>query len=645
MRIFHEFTTAAWEVVKLPFWLIGLGWRRFVALGGRRIVLLAVAAVVVTVVALTVMVEATSQPGFCVSCHFMKPYFDSWHLSKHKDVKCIECHIPPGVGGTVKAKFIALSMVVDYWTGVYKRSKPWAEIDDGSCLRGGCHETRLLKGTENFKGVTFDHTPHLTKTRRDRQLRCTSCHGQIVQGEHITVTEGTCFLCHFKPDKNGVATDLARCTHCHTPPQGQAAADTSFDHTQVLSRGVDCLSCHATAVSGDGYVSKDRCNTCHAKQEHIEKFNDLNFVHQKHVTEHKVDCLSCHTAIRHGKTAATAGDPEEKCMQCHGGKDSPISAVWHGKLPGIPATPSKMASLKMSCNSCHVEPVHANLTAGKKNEQSKPECSPCHAANYNSLWPMWKGPLNQAIGAMQQDLKKMPAGGERDTLQKALDIYRDGNPVHNPDLAAILSEKISHKSESGTDKCTSCHAAAVNMAPPWHGRNVPHSVHAAAKVACETCHMSEQPNHGKLKLSPEQCNTCHHQKAAAANCQSCHSEQNKVYTGKIDNPAGVIPSKMSEASVGCTDCHAVANGKVTRRDPQTCVGCHEASYADTLNSWQKQSLSLLTALDKQLSSLSPTSAQYQSIQKLSAAMRRDGSRSVHNPGLFSDWKKRVEVAR
>jgi hypothetical protein len=643
--VFREFFAAAWEVVKLPFWLIGQGWRRFFALGGRRIALLAGAAVIVTIVALTVLVEATSQPGFCVSCHFMKPYFDSWRLSAHADTPCIKCHIPPGVGGTVRAKFMALSMVVDYMTGVYKRSKPWAEIEDASCLRGGCHETRLLKGQVNFKGVTFDHTPHLTQPRRDRHLRCTSCHGQIVQGQHITVTESTCFLCHMKPDSSGKATDLARCTHCHKPPTGQAAADTSFDHASVLSRGVDCLSCHSTLTSGDGYVPPERCNSCHAKLEHVQKYNDEVFVHEMHVTQHKVDCQNCHLQIRHGTEAITEKNPQEQCATCHGGKDSPIVAVWNGMLPNLPRSPSVMAKLGMSCNACHVEPIHQDGTKTEKPKFRGPQCSPCHTENYNSLWPMWKGPLAQKVQGLRKDAERLPEPKRSQVLQD-LDIYAAGDPVHNPDLIAAIANQISGRSEggAGTQNCASCHPAALNIAPSWNGLLVRHATHFKQGIGCETCHKTTEPDHGKLKLTLEQCNNCHHSRAAKQGCLPCHDLQTGVYSGKLPNPVGTQPSTMSAASVGCTDCHALQDAKVTRRNPDACVACHEPAFADTLKLWEVRSDSLLNLAERKMRSLNAGSKTYQNYQQFVAALRSDGSKTVHNPALFADWLKRIEVA-
>src|SRR5512142_793737 len=92
---FHEFISAIWEVVKLPFWLLGQGLRRLYALGGRRLLFLAAAVVIVTIAFMATSIQATSQPGFCKSCHVMEPYFKAWETSKHNFVNCTKCHVPP----------------------------------------------------------------------------------------------------------------------------------------------------------------------------------------------------------------------------------------------------------------------------------------------------------------------------------------------------------------------------------------------------------------------------------------------------------------------------------------------------------------------------------------------------------------------
>ncbi len=115
------------------------------------------------VVAMLFAMQVSSTPGFCGSCHIMKPYYESWSHSKHNQIACVDCHISPGITAELRKKYEALSMVVKYFTGTYG-TNPWAEVDDAACLR--CHERRLLEGKEVFHAVLFDHTPHLTESRR-----------------------------------------------------------------------------------------------------------------------------------------------------------------------------------------------------------------------------------------------------------------------------------------------------------------------------------------------------------------------------------------------------------------------------------------------------------------------------------------------
>ncbi len=610
--------------------MIKVGWRKLLSFGPRRIGFVLAATVVVTVFAMTSFVKVTSQPTFCKSCHVMEPYFEAWETSTHANVTCTECHIPPGFEGTVHSKFMALSMVANYFTGVYKRSKPWAEIEDASCLREGCHDTRLLQGTVDFQGVTFDHTPHLEQPRRDRQLRCTSCHAQIVQGEHITVTSTTCFLCHFKPDSSGSWSDLARCTHCHNPPAGPMAADTSFDHGEVLARKVDCASCHAAEVSGDGYVSVERCNSCHAQQDHIDKFSDREFVHAKHVTEHKVECTHCHTAIRHGAEAVVEREIAAGCAECHGGPDHAINAVWSGKIKGLPESPSSMARAGMTCTSCHTGDFH--LKGGGK---VVPTCTPCHDASYAELWPRWQAPLERTVRDLESKARALP-DSIRDVMLAALDIYKRGNPLHNPDLVKTLAKQIegtSHRRD--VESCASCHPGAGASLVSHGGRMFDHRLHASGEASCTNCHSTDSEQHGRLKISPAQCNSCHHQDVAKNenNCGTCHKPLQTVY----------MSSAMGEAGITCVECHTLEAGVPARSVVAQCVGCHDEGYADTLQVWSQSGELMLAALSRQMQSLRPESEIYRECEKLALEYRRDGSESVHNPVMFKHRFEAIPV--
>ena len=147
-------------------------------------------------------------PRFCLSCHYMKPYYEQWQASTHKDVTCVRCHpINPG--------FITTT-TVRYWLGAHN-PRPRAEVKDTSCLQGDCHDQRLLNGKERLSnGIIFDHKEHVTQLRRGEKLHCSSCHNQIVQGGHINVDKRVCFLCHFKGAAAGEAA--TGCPSCHVEP-------------------------------------------------------------------------------------------------------------------------------------------------------------------------------------------------------------------------------------------------------------------------------------------------------------------------------------------------------------------------------------------------------------------------------------------
>jgi nitrate/TMAO reductase-like tetraheme cytochrome c subunit len=327
-------------------------------------------------VAMVFMVQVSSTPTFCGTCHIMKPYYESWKHSKHNQVACVECHISPGLTSEIRKKYEALSMVAKYFTGTYS-TNPWAEVDDAACLR--CHERRLLEGRESYQGVAFDHRPHFAGSPRGLQLRCTSCHSQIVQGSHITVTSSTCALCHFKGQAPNEGT--GRCLTCHAIPERVVTtAGGSFDHSQVKRLDMDCRSCHGGVVRGEGNVPRERCLTCHNQASRLAELGNRDLLHRVHVTTHKVDCMNCHLQIDHGRAlppgaiaaaeapvpGAAAAEPQtpaampaghagaSACQACHGSGHMPQQNLYAGiGGRGVPRTPGPMYLAGVTCEGCH----------------------------------------------------------------------------------------------------------------------------------------------------------------------------------------------------------------------------------------------------------------------------------------------------
>jgi nitrate/TMAO reductase-like tetraheme cytochrome c subunit len=277
------------------------GWRG----ARRRIVLVVVGALVVGgSAALAGLWHVSASPQFCNSCHIMRPYVEAWKVSRHNTVACVQCHYPPGFRDTLWVKFQAMSQVAKWATQTYS-SKPFAVVEDGSCFRSGCHSRSQLEGkgvVMTFgRGTRFDHRPHLDAAKTGRQLRCTSCHSQIVVEKHFEVATSTCFLCHFKGTKSGrELTPIAGCTGCHEPPKGEITVGSiKFNHGELVQRGVACQKCHLNVVEGGGEAPRERCFTCHNQPEKIDRYRDTALLHTVHVSTHTIECTRCHTEIKH----------------------------------------------------------------------------------------------------------------------------------------------------------------------------------------------------------------------------------------------------------------------------------------------------------------------------------------------------------
>lgn len=247
--------------------------------------------------------HVSASPQFCNSCHIMRPYVDAWSASKHATVGCVQCHYPPGLRDTLRVKFQAVTQVAKWATGTYN-SKPFAEVEDASCLRSGCHATSDLQkpGPRTFgRGVRFAHAVHLDAAKTGWQLRCTTCHAQVVVDKHFEVERSTCFTCHFKGSQQGRdLTAVAGCTGCHAPPQGDITlGSVRFNHRDVVQRGVACQSCHLNVVAGQGDAPRERCVTCHNQPEKLERAGDLVQIHAVHVSRTSIDCVRCHNEITH----------------------------------------------------------------------------------------------------------------------------------------------------------------------------------------------------------------------------------------------------------------------------------------------------------------------------------------------------------
>lgn len=348
-------------------------------------------------------VTASDHPDMCNSCHQMKTFYESWENSAHKDIKCITCHYEPGLEGKMKGKVTGAVSLTKYLSELYG-PKPRTEVPNKVCLQGGCHDQMDMDAEIIHKNeIKFMHGPHMDEIVREKQLRCTTCHSYIVLGEHFTVSDDVCFICHFMEGQDHAAMD--DCYLCHGPPPDPVKYNGSeFAHVDFLDMAdnVKCSDCHIAVNVGDGHVPTQACLSCH--QEEMEIFDDHTIIHDTHITEHKVECFECHTLIKHGSKRMVE-EPALDCDECHRKRHSVPEQMYRGTGgQGVEDSPDPMFMVNVVCEACHkyeTDLTDAGEITYHVRTASVQACADCHGEGFDEMGLEWQEETKAAIAEIE----------------------------------------------------------------------------------------------------------------------------------------------------------------------------------------------------------------------------------------------------
>lgn len=561
--------------------------------------------------------QLSTRSEFCGSCHYEEPFIQSWKESSHSDVECHTCHLPGSFGAKLDRSAKAIGTAWRYIWG-YHMKIPRAEIDDGTCLQAGCHETRWIEGPVEFeKGILFDHAGHMGENIRGIHLHCTSCHSQIVQGSHMEVTRDVCFLCHFKNLPQGEA--VAGC-NCHDAPEEQVIHEGfEFKHAQYLSLGVVCEECHVSVAEGEGNVPTKMCVSCHNAR--LEAYSDNEFMHRKHVEEHDINCSDCHEAIDH-RDVKLVRSLETSCTSCHTGSHNPQRDIFMGiGAKGVEPYPSIMFKAQVGCDGCHLGSSPDGVMGGKVATAAGESCVMCHGRGFDKMLDDWSemvdeymtliAPLERGATRAWRDASAVRQSAVEEAYTRAvynLDFLRTGHGEHNlvytklillavqDDLKVVLDSlqpgggaraALQFREDDLRGNCTkSCHAnLRKTKYVSFEGMQMTHNDHVYKhNMECTYCH-DNTSTHGEVKLARENCLGCHHTQENVM-CERCHASQQRMISGLAGLGIEETPGVMAELS--CDDCHVDLHGGNNRAATlETCVECHEEDYDEIVAEWQE----------------------------------------------------------
>ncbi len=618
--------------------------------------------------------EFTSQSRFCAVCHYMKPFYESWQASSHGQIECQVCHYPPGLRSKLRAKVEGLLQVGRYWTKLYLKSKPWAEIPDEACLRPGCHDRRLLEGQVKFQTVVFDHKIHFEDLRRGKKLRCTSCHSQIVQGEHITVTESTCFICHFKKSEH--YPRVADCNHCHKP-ENLPTNKTRYDHQVALQNNLPCQRCHIQVTLGDGIVPRENCYKCHWEKDRLDRYEETELIHSTHITAHKIECNQCHLEIQHKviKDVEVLAD----CRACHSGFHEAQKILYAGEGGKGPVHP--LPSIKMekglSCQGCHVlhEAVGSKVIPSETLKASGESCETCHGQGFSQLLKQWEEAAQKEISLSKAALDKAQTELEASRSEKKeeakkllsnaafnIAVVEKGKAVHNMaysqellktvysligDAMKLIGSGYKPKPSALTAgrvpaSCATCHQGIEAVTVEIFGLSFSHTLHLnKTNLDCQACH-SLAPQHGKLVATKSFCASCHHE-PAPPDCEACHQIQPLFYRGGDLLGTKIPADSMAEAGVECLNCHPAKKGQIPRWEEASCLECHEKEDIQKFQENQASVQAKIDSLGRLLNDLRQASlapAEKEALANDRAIWQRikaEGSSGAHNLAFINTW--------
>ena len=276
----------------------------------------------------------------------------------------------------------------------------------------------------------------------------------------MTVTTSTCFLCHFK---DGLFNEgLGTCTRCHQIPENtfDLGGGVKFSHDLAYERGVDCANCHSDLIRGNGEVPPERCTVCHNREDDLKRIDDHEFIHQKHVTDHKVDCLECHLEIQHSLDPHRIEHAASDCKLCHpnqhgeqirmllgeGGKSIPAQqgGMAVAGFPARPVTRSKKSRPPEPCSGKPPRPSVPNATTKRR-----PKDSVLVTSSFKDSLADIEANLSrarEAVRAANLDETRTAEITQRlRDLEDDLQFLRVGNSIHNMHYADSLTRALVDK--------------------------------------------------------------------------------------------------------------------------------------------------------------------------------------------------------
>lgn len=126
-------------------------------------------------------------PGACVNCHIMSPYYATWSHSSHgRDATCNDCHVPHQ---NVAVKYLFKGMDgmkhVAYFVTNAEDQAIRAEMASSQVIMDNCIRCHTQLNTEFVKTGRINYM----MAKRGEGMACWDCHRDVPHGGMLSLTK------------------------------------------------------------------------------------------------------------------------------------------------------------------------------------------------------------------------------------------------------------------------------------------------------------------------------------------------------------------------------------------------------------------------------------------------------------------------
>jgi hypothetical protein len=512
---------------------------------------------------------------------------------KHAATNCAQCHTPQHIPATERAS-IKVKDLNKTFLGVSSACVTCHQDPHKGRLGNTCQSCHNPAAWKSTNITQFDHSKtRFSLTGMHASVKCEQCHTADSSGKtrYAGIPFSQCSDCHTDPHRGSFGQQS--CQSCHNTSGWKRIASSTlsrnFDHSRTTfplqgkHNEVACSGCH---TNGDfkKTLTFQKCMDCHQPDPHkgqfakrqdggecaschtVDGFKPSTFVLKDHQTTAYVlagkhaalQCAQCHVpkgkdtvfkmkfqqctdchADQHG-TQFAAAPYFNTCEKCHNveGFRPSTFTLDQHGKTRFALTESHMA---VACGDCHMQPAGSEAKSTVAYHWNNLSCTTCHADPHR--------------GQFEERMKKAGAGVECQACHSIKSWKELSRFDHGTTTFAL---KGTHRATA----CIDCHR------PPNFERTLKNVDFKAAAAQCESCHSDIHGGQFATKQGTD--------------CSSCHNTI-KWKPSLFDHEQRTDFSlKGAHATVRCAGCHnarrMVESTEVVfyKPTPRSCAACHGA---------------------------------------------------------------------